>query len=470
MDTRNHNNRSRNSSRSKSRRNRETALELRGTVSIELLVIMVPVLFGLMGFAVDLGRLYLIKGELNQAANAMAMSAAAQLNGTAGSLETAALAANVTLDPSLNDGNRYNFGSLEIGQTTGTLSSSIAAPQFYSTLTDAIDPTSTNYADGTTAQYTQISLQADAPVLFWSLLSLGQAKKTTVGAFAVAGISAPLCTVCSNEDFAVAALDASDPVNFGFSFNTKYTLYFDCTGTNNVALLGDSTQTLPYVVIDRYNPNTSLAEDQQLFRIGAGGLVPLPATSNGTANRALACYAVGALEYLWGGAGTGGTVTTPSACTTATANPRVVDVLCGIYSRFDDPNNLTACASITDITDIATAYGPDTDTNDYDDYTAYGGNGRRIMTIPVVDALQTTSTGQMTVLGFRQFFVTPTPNPNTGLGNDPSDSHGRFAAIYIGSVAPVKQGYFTSQLNSFPSAPAAACGITSGPGKVVLHQ
>jgi len=470
VDTRNHNNSRRSSNRSRSLRRRETAPELRGTVSIELLVIMVPVLFGLMGFAVDLGRLYLIKGELNQAANAMAMSAAAQLNGTAGSLETAALATNVTLDPSLNDENRYNFGSLGIGQSNGILSSSIAAPQFYSDLASATDPTSTNYADGTTAQYAQVSLQADAPLLFWSLLSLGQARKTSVGAFAVAGISAPLCMVCSNEDFAVAALDASDPVNFGFTFNTKYTLYFDCTGTNTVALLGDSTALLPYVLIDRYNPNTSLAEDQQLFRIGAGGLIPLPSNTNGTANRALACYAVGALEYLWGGAGTGGTATTPAACNSAASNPRVVDMLCGVYSRFDDPNNLSACASITDITDIATGYAFDTDTNDYDDYTVYGGNGRRIMTVPIVDALQTTSTGQMTVLGFRQFFVTPTPNPNTGLGNDPSDSHGRFTAIYIGSVAPVKQGYFTSQLNSFPSAPAAACGITSGPGKVVLHQ
>ena len=31
-----------------------------------------------MGFAVDLGRLYLIRGELNQAANAMALASAAQ--------------------------------------------------------------------------------------------------------------------------------------------------------------------------------------------------------------------------------------------------------------------------------------------------------------------------------------------------------------------------------------------------------
>jgi hypothetical protein len=43
-----------------------------------VLVILVPVLFGFMGFAIDLGRMYLIRGELNTAANAMAV---AQRNG-----------------------------------------------------------------------------------------------------------------------------------------------------------------------------------------------------------------------------------------------------------------------------------------------------------------------------------------------------------------------------------------------------
>src|SRR5579871_5281482 len=52
-----------------------------GTFSLQLLILMVPVFFGLMGFAVDLGRLYLIKGELNEAAAAMALQSATQLLG-----------------------------------------------------------------------------------------------------------------------------------------------------------------------------------------------------------------------------------------------------------------------------------------------------------------------------------------------------------------------------------------------------
>jgi hypothetical protein len=427
-----------------------------------------------MGFAVDLGRLYLIKGELNQAANAMAMAAAAQLNGTAGSLEIAALAAGNTINQDLGDGNKYNFGSLVLGDTTGQLSSTVPAPLFFSDYTSATDVTSTNYADGTTARFVQISLQADAPLLFWSVLQLGQTRKTSVGAFAVAGISAPLCTVCSMEDFAIADQSGgADTTDFGFIFNTKYTFHYDCTGAagTSTTLIPDATISIPYVLIDRYNPNLTLDETQQLFRTGAAGLIPLPMSSS---NRQFSCFTVGAPELLWGNAGNGGTSTVPAACGggTGTANAQVEEMLCGIYARFGDPTVLTTCAGVTALTDISTAYQPDTDTADYDDYTAYGGTGRRIITVPIVDALSTTAGGVMNVQGFRQFLVTPTPNPNTGLGNDPSDGHGRFNAIYLGSIVPVKQGFYNSLTTggSLPVAPSAACAITSGPGKVVLHQ
>ena len=106
-------------------------------MSLQLAVIMVPVLFGMMGFAIDLGRLYLIRGELNQAANAMALAAAAQLVGTSASLGNATAAAQQSLDDTNHLGNKYNFGSLEIGQTTGNLTSTVNAPAFFATVADA---------------------------------------------------------------------------------------------------------------------------------------------------------------------------------------------------------------------------------------------------------------------------------------------------------------------------------------------
>ena len=91
----------------------------RGTFSLQLLVVLVPVFFGLMGFAIDLGRLYLIKGELNQAASAMALASATQLIGTAAATQTATSVANQLLDDSTGHGARYNFGGNLLGQTHG---------------------------------------------------------------------------------------------------------------------------------------------------------------------------------------------------------------------------------------------------------------------------------------------------------------------------------------------------------------
>ena len=54
----------------------------RGATALQVLVILVPVIFGLIGFAIDLGQLYLAKGELKTAANTMALAAAQKLIGT----------------------------------------------------------------------------------------------------------------------------------------------------------------------------------------------------------------------------------------------------------------------------------------------------------------------------------------------------------------------------------------------------
>src|SRR5579871_5393640 len=91
----------------------------RGALTVQLAIILVPVIFGLMGFAVDLGRIYLIRGELNQAASAMAVAAATQLNGTQAGTVSAQNAANALIDPSQSDSNTYNFGSLVVGQGDG---------------------------------------------------------------------------------------------------------------------------------------------------------------------------------------------------------------------------------------------------------------------------------------------------------------------------------------------------------------
>jgi len=415
-----------------------------GTVSMEMLVILVPVIFGLMGFAIDLGRLYLIRGELKTAANAMALAAAQELIGTEMAGDYAAAAAQAVLDSESGYGNRYNFGGTAIGTTTGILTSEATTPSLYETLASALETSEEGEAataGGSTAKYAKVTVTADAPLLFWSFLPLGVERKTAVKAQAVAGISPPLCTACGIEPLAIAPVDPEDTLDFGLVVNTKYTFTYLCSGTAPATLSGNRVY---YLTLNRYNQEaTTFAEEAtQLFRIGAQGLVA-------STNPALACLKVATGsdeeegEMVWESM-------LPRDCD---QNPPsgVTSLLCGMWTRFDIslPDN---CASITEV-DSLLAYLPDTDLADIEEYAAYTGNARRIITVPVVEALL--SSGAMTVLGFRQFLVEPNPND---VNINPQDPDGRFVALYIGSVVPVKQGRFDG------------CQLAAGPGKVVLHQ
>jgi Flp pilus assembly protein TadG len=429
-----------------------------GAMSLQMLVLLVPVMLGIMGFAVDLGRLYLIRGELTHAAEAMALAAASKLIGTDTGLSNATAAAQATLDDTSGHGNKYNFGSLVIGGSTSLLTSTVSDPVYFATAAGAIgedtSSSDTGNAAGATAKYVQINLTADAPLLFWAILSLGQARKTPVAAMAVAGVSAPLCTACGIEPFALAAPNQADPTDFGFSPGVVYTFGFQCTGGTTPTALPEGTQRIPYLIIDRLNTASTFDETQQLYRIGAQGLLPAApgsGTSSATPSTSFACIMATGTEIAWASA-------QPPACGSATVPTippsSVTQAMCGIYSRFatDVP---TACEGlVTDIDTLAGAYQPDADLTDISDYSTYVGNARRVITVPIVDTLS--PAGPMTVLGFRQFLVNPDQN---GVNITPSDQDGRFNALYIGNPVPLKQGRFDG-----------GCDLPSGPGKVVLHR
>jgi len=433
-------------------------MKLSGTMSLQLLVIMVPVLFGFMGFAVDLGRLYLIRGELNEAANAMALAAAAQLSGASG----ADLNVFNVLPPPLGVGPTYsyNFGSLTIGQNAGILTSNINSPACYSSVSDATSGTGTA-VECAAGQFAQVSLTADAPLIFWSLLSVGTSRKTTIAAQAVAGISAPLCTACNIVPFGIVAVNSSDTVNYGFdsSFSTIYTFSYSCTGTQPAVLSG----TIPYYILNRLDPGSSLTENDQLYVDAAGGMVSsassTPNANTSNAATPLACVNVLDNEQVWADA-------VPAACSGVTpVRTTIESALCGLYSRLDNSSTPSACTTaVDDFGTVSTAYLPDTDVvaNEVPPYYAYAGNGRRLITVAIMDRAPTSATDNPTVLAFRQFLLTPNSD---GTFFQPTDTYGRFPALYIGNPAPVQQGWFDARYaNSCP------VGGFSGPGKVVLHQ
>lgn len=409
---------------------------------LQVLVVLTPVILVFMAFAVDMGRLYLIQGELQTAADAMALAGASRLIGTEVSTTDAADSARQAIATTGGRGNRYDFGGITIGESTGFLTSVAEDPEFFDTAAAAVGEDEGAAGAPTTgagARYARFTIRADAPLLFFGLLSVAFERKTQIAVRSTAGRSAPLCTACGIAPIAVAALSTDDTTDYGFALGTRYTLGYQCTGNPVPGALAGSTQRVPYLLIDRLNTEAAFFSDEstQLYRAGSAGLP-------GTSVAARSCISINAAENLWATATTQG-------CNTNNVAASVRNFVCGISSRFD-PTPPAACESIVDVATVSTSYPPDTDRTELDDYTAYTGNGRRIITVAIVDALLTEG---MTVLAFRQFFLEPDTGGET---LNAADQNARFAAIYIGSVAPVPQGRFDG------------CSITAGPGKVVLHR
>jgi len=405
----------------------------RGTTSVQMLVLLVPVIFGLMGFAVDLGRLYLIRGELKTAANAMALAAAQQLIGTEAALENATAMALLTLDQGSGIGNRYNFGMLRLGETTGLLASEMPQLAYFATLDAALAGDETaSQASGTEARYVRVTVSAEAPLTFWGLLSLGAERKTLVRAQAVAGISAPLCTACGIEPIAIPAPNPQDSVHFDLRPGTRYTFAHWCqSGRPPQALRDDARDILYYVLLNPYDEEETPADGQtQLYRFGAQGL----RRSNG---RAVPCVSIGSPKETWPGTGR-------TSCDQSVP-PGVTSFLCGLATRLlDGPPQ--GCEGFSELESPT-----DRDLEDRLDYASYQGNARRVITVAVMRP------EDMTVLGFRQFLLVPL-SPDVPI--NPSDPYGRFVALYIGYPVPLRQGRFDR----------CEVGDLRGPGKVVLHQ
>ncbi len=413
-----------------------------GSVSLQLVVILVGVLFGLMGFAVDLGRLYSSRAELQSAANAIAMAEASKLIGTTAALNTADAAGKVTYENASNFGNKYDFGGYQIGQDNGITNSEAPTKSYFDTIASALglEGATGGEADGSTAKYVKVQVKGESQLLFWSFLPSAQDRRVNLIAQSVAGVSSPVCTACGIEPVALAAISTDDTTDFGFTLGTRYTLYHLCQGGAAPTVLANDAITAQYVLLNRLNEsaNTFADETTQLFRAGMQGLAP-------STTQATACLRVAADELVW-------VNTTPGGNCNAAVNSYVQGFVCGLANRFDQ-NLPTVCQSIAEADGLSTVNSVDTDLTDLDDYSNYTGNTRRIITVAIVDALSATAT--MNVQGFRQFLLEPIANDVT---LNPADTRGRFSAMYLGSKMPLRAGSF------------AGCQLTSGPGKVVLHQ
>jgi Flp pilus assembly protein TadG len=408
-----------------------------------VLILLAFVLFAFLGFAVDLGRMYLIHGELNTAAQSMALAAGQELIGTSGADQMAAAAMAAVQNSDNGGGNRFNFAGNQIGASGEKLTSAVEAPELFATYNEAVSGDIGAIADPSTARYIRVRVRADAPLTFWQFLPVGKSGVTSIEAAAVAGISAPLCSVCGMEPLAVARVDANDQTDFGFVPGQKYTLYSQCTGAPPPALTGAPID-VQYTLLNRTLEDAS-DPAQQVFKLLAGG-IPAPSFPISDTST-LTCPTIAVDETRLPSVSV-------AACIVLARGSIVTDTVCGLNARLNAAPH-PFCESITDVDTLIQSFPPDTDIDSHDNYQDYTGNRRRVLTVAIVDAIPFAAAGTMQVFGFRQFLLDPNPG-STEL--DPTDPVGRFVALYIGSLVPVKQGQFGS------------CGVTAGPGKVVLHQ
>ena len=413
-------------------------------------VLFTIVILGFITLATDVGRMYLIQGELQNAADAAALAAALQLNGTTNALTHADDSVTASFDSTTGNDNRFNLRQNSIEVPAGLVAS--RETSYFANHDDAVANLNSGQAGGVDwdsgmyPKYVRVQITAQAPVIFAQLLTRITDTLPTVTASAVAGVSSPMCSVCGIEPLAIVdPSQGTDPVHFGFVLGQFYTFYLDTTQqTPNTPVtataLQDTLGVVPYVVLNHLpGGGTDLDIDGQMFMMGANGI---SRSENVTAETVEVVY-----PDLVGNV----------------AAPVGQDILCGLNTRFgvDPSENVCSTLNNGEFAALAPSFAADSDVGAetyaagaglQDFATEYDGSTRRVITVPVIDALDSLS-----VLAFRQFLIEMSSTVMQGL--DTSLTSGAFRVQYIGTLVPLRCGGI-----------AGVCTITNGGvGRVVLH-
>ena len=444
-------------------RNPQSALRnQKGGVSVYLALLLTFVLFSLLVMAVDVGRLYMVQGELQTAVDAAALAAATRLTG--GSCAT--LYADVQIAASFDstgatasgtpNDNRFNMRLSQVS-TNSEIPTTLMS-DYFALLNDA-QVNANGGQSGPNARYVRVQVNVEMPVIFTRFLSLNRPPTQPVAVAGMAGVSSAVCTACFVEPLAVVAIDATDEINYGFQAGQYYTFYLSpvqrfvrppCQATRP-GLLTDTVDFAQYLILNHYPWGPETGVDGQIFRLGAAPMVKSPDTENPDPG----CVTIDAAEVS--------NANFPSTtCAAATQMGR--DFLCGLNTRFGVDPTSNACANVEGAADLTPLLKADTDPGAdgvLQDYgVEYCGNQRRVLTVAVID-----DPALLTVLNFRQFLL---QNSDGLLGLNVAGSPAApvytapFRAEYIGYGAPIASG-------GIGGACMTLHPLLVGPGRPVLH-
>jgi Flp pilus assembly protein TadG len=201
---------------------------------LPLLAVCLVVMLGMLGLAIDLGRMFICKNELQTFADASALAAVAQLDGTQSGVEGAN--ATATAGPlGTTKPNGYNFDTVAISNVTTGYATSFSGT--YDTFDTADSAGANSY------RFISIKALANVPLTFLPVLP-GIATQMPMSATAVAG-QQPQGSVSNGGliPFAPDAHNQSDPKNFGLTPGASYTLKWGNGNTTTCA--GDAGFTPP---------------------------------------------------------------------------------------------------------------------------------------------------------------------------------------------------------------------------------
>lgn len=352
----------------------------RGQEGFSLLMIAVctTVMVGMLGLAFDLGRMFIVKNELQTFVDASAIAACRQMVGTQSSIQAAHSTA--TTGPlSSTTPNGWNFDTSTVSNVTDTYAASFSGT--YDSYATASGSATNTY------RFVKVTANATTPLYFLAVIP-GVSSSQFLQATATAGQKAQSSVVGNLGPFMPDAHNTADTTNFGFTAGVEYTLKWGSGGGNGGS--GNATTTCAGD-LGFNDPNP--ASQHGFFDLGQG---------NGNSSlRSVIVY--------------GGYPNANSTPSSVSAGMTLNGV----------PGNRGS--SIFDA--LAERSNQDTDqtSTTYDQYVAAGiGNGRRIITVPVGDPSTWSGNGNGTeqVAGFANFLLDP--------GATISGSSGPICATYIG--------------------------------------
>jgi Flp pilus assembly protein TadG len=221
----------------------------RGSIIIMTAIFML-LLFLMLGLCIDVSRIYMVRAELQNAADAASLSAARELDSYAGGIDKAfARATNIV--------NTQGFGKIGVTIASVEFAANPDGPDWFN-VTDAKDASRVK-----TIRYVRTTTQTTSTAILFGLAALGSAHLESRSA--VAGQSVGINGVCDYFNIALAVDPATNPT-YSWATGTELTAHFHDNLATTITLTN-----MQYMVLDTsWHGGTGLNE----FREALAGVNP----------------------------------------------------------------------------------------------------------------------------------------------------------------------------------------------------